>query len=253
MIRRFNRFELKYIIPVTVRDALRRDLELNMQPDAHGDADGSYRVTSLYYDTADLACFRAKVEGIKYRRKLRVRIYSEHADEASDTAMVEIKQRINRTVQKRRVAVTLERAYALCTGSNVAPWADRDDASVASEIEFLVRNLRLEPTCVISYLRQAFVGSRYESGLRITFDQRLSCRGPEALLGSGLPSHAFMDPSWLVMEVKVNDAVPLWVARMLARNQCSLRRISKYCTGLACLRSLARQAEHPRSEEWMSF
>ncbi|MEE8410229.1 MAG: polyphosphate polymerase domain-containing protein [Myxococcota bacterium] len=255
MIRRFNRFELKYIIPVQVRDAVRRDLELNMQPDVHGDADGSYRVTSLYYDTPNLDCFRAKVEGIKYRRKLRARIYGEHGDDPDVMTMVEIKQRINRTVQKRRVAVPLARAYALCAGvgDGAEVWDDPDDALVGSEVEFLVRSLRLEPVCVISYLRQAFVGSRYEPGLRITFDQVLGCRGPEALLGSGTPTRLFMDPGWLVMEVKVNDAVPLWVARTLSRHQCSLRRISKYCTGLACLRSLARPVEHPRSEEWMSF
>ena len=57
----------------------------------------------------------------------------------------------------------------------------------------------------------------------------------------------------IVMEVKVNDAVPLWVSRMIARHNCSLRRISKYCKGLACLRSTAREAERARSREWTSY
>ena len=31
------------------------------------------------------------------------------------------------------------------------------------------------------------------------------------------------------MEVKANNAVPLWLANLLARHNCSLRRYSKYC------------------------
>jgi hypothetical protein len=235
MIRRFNRFELKYVIPVATRDALESSLQEHMTTDEFGGSDGSYRVTSLYYDTRNLDCYWAKIEGTKYRRKLRVRIYG--AEEGDDTSrgMVEIKQRINRTVQKRRVA--LSDAYRLCGGEPPRAFDDPEDAAVASEVVFLVRTLGLAPSCVISYLRKAYVGGQYESGLRITFDQLLSCRGPQMLLAPGAPTYMFMSPDVLVMEVKVNDRIPLWVARMLARHHCSLQRVSKYCRGLFCLRS----------------
>jgi SPX domain protein involved in polyphosphate accumulation len=39
----------------------------------------------------------------------------------------------------------------------------------------------------------------------------------------------------VVMEVKANDRVPLWLANLLARHQCPLRRYSKYCNGVARL------------------
>jgi SPX domain protein involved in polyphosphate accumulation len=252
MIRRFNRFELKFIISRGLRDAVREDLLANMTLDAHGDGDGFYRVTSLYYDSPDHGCFRAKVDGIKYRRKLRVRIYGGHAEDESGVAMAEIKQRINRTVQKRRLSLQLGPAYALCAGQPLASVTDVEDRAVASEIGFLVRSRQLRPACVITYRRQAFVGSRYEAGLRITFDQMLGVRGPEHRLGPGTPTHAFMNPDRIIMEVKVNDAVPLWVARLMARHNCRLRRISKYCTGLARLQSLAREVERARGEEWTS-
>lgn len=252
MIRRFNRFELKFVISAAMRDAIYHDLIANMTLDAHGDADGYYRVTSLYYDSPDYSCFHAKVDGIKYRRKVRVRIYGEHAEASDQLAMAEIKQRINRTVQKRRIVLELGAAYALCSGEATAGLTDPDDRAVADEIGFLVRSLALQPACVITYQRQAFVGSRFEAGLRITFDQMLGVRGRDRLLGPGMPTHLFMDPSRIIMEVKVNDAVPLWVARLMARHNASLRRISKYCTGMSRLQSLARQAERARSSEWTS-
>jgi len=48
-------------------------------------------------------------------------------------------------------------------------------------------------------------------------------------------NHLFAPPDWCIMEVKANDAVPDWVTFMLARHGCQLRRVSKYCAGLALL------------------
>ena len=39
----------------------------------------------------------------------------------------------------------------------------------------------------------------------------------------------------VVMEVKVNHAVPLWITHLLARHGCTLRRFSKYCAGVVRL------------------
>ena len=250
MIRRFNRFELKYIIRADERDAIREDLAKNMKLDKHSDAGGNYRVTSLYYDSPEASCFWSKVEGIKYRRKVRVRVYGHHADDDAQPVMVEIKQRINRTVQKRRVVTPLTAGYSLCRGDGAPDFDDPMDRAVANEIELLVRTLHLRPAVVITYIRQAWVGGDYEPGLRITFDQALACRGPERKLAPGLPDHFFMQPDWLIMEVKADETVPLWVGRMLSRHGCSLRRISKFCKGLALLRSLERSSEV--GESWTS-
>jgi hypothetical protein len=243
VIKRFNRFELKYIIRAGTRDALLEDIRAQMVPDPEGGESGVYQVTSLYYDTPDLQFFRSKIDGIRWRRKVRIRLYGHPTDDVSTRAMVEIKQRINRTTQKRRLAVPLDRAYALCGGEPLEGVKDAKDAAVAGEIGYLVRALRLSPKVVISYTRQAFMGGRYEPGLRLTFDHGLWCTEPSALLAPGPHRHAFLPPGWLVMEVKANDAVPLWVARMLARHSCELKRYSKYCAGLAHLSSLERPVE----------
>jgi hypothetical protein len=249
MIRRFNRFELKYLIHAAERDAIRADLAANMQPDPHGDI-GTYRVTSLYYDSRDFTCFWSKLDGIKYRRKVRLRIYGADADDPTTAAMAEIKQRINRTVQKRRLRLPLGDGYELCRGTNVPGIGDRADRAAADEIRFLAGSLQLQPAVVISYQREAWMGGAYEPGLRITFDEDLGCRGPERLLGSGVPSRPFLSPSWLVMEVKADEAVPLWVTHLLARHRCQLRRISKYCAGLSTLQHSERYAELARGESW---
>lgn len=235
MKRRFNRFELKYVIDAARRDALLDEIRSNMAPDPYGE-DGTYRVTSLYYDSPDFVCFDSKIEGIRYRRKVRIRTYGAHEEDPTAEVAVEIKQRINRTVQKRRVGMPLAEAVALLAREHTPDVADDDRGSIIGELEYLTRSLVLQPACVITYLRQAWVGSRYEPGLRLTFDQRPAVRSATRMLGPGSKDRPFMPETSMIMEVKADDAVPLWVSRMLARNDCSLTRISKYCVGLTALR-----------------
>jgi hypothetical protein len=233
MIRRFNRFELKYLVPIATWEGMIREISAQMSPDPMG-KEGVYPVTSLYYDTPDRQFYRSKLDGVKYRRKLRIRMYGEPS-EANPRVMVEIKQRINRTTQKRRVRARLEEAYALCEGEapNLAS-ADEEDRAVASEVEFLSRTLKLERSCTVGYLRRAFVGGPFETGLRLTFDHVLWVARPTGLT-EPCARHSILRPEIAVVEVKANDAVPLWVSRMLARHRCTLQRFSKYCAGWEAL------------------
>jgi hypothetical protein len=235
MIKRFNRFELKYLVTAAQCDALKRDILHHMKPDENGTAAGSYPIVSLYYDSADLACMRAKLEGIKFRRKLRIRRYG---IEEQAPVFVEIKQRINRTTQKRRMVLPLAEAYDLCAGRFDHTVANADDAAVADEILFLVRALALQPTCLIGYQRDALVGGPYDPGLRVTFDHSLWTAQASDGLSTSAVRHSLAPPTFMIMEVKANEAVPLWLANILARHQCPLWRYSKYCAGAARLTEL---------------
>lgn len=232
MIRRFNRFELKYILELGKAHQIMRDLAPFIEPDPHGGELG-YRVCSLYYDSPDLDFFWAKIEGIKYRRKVRLRIYPPADLSQIEQAMVEIKQRINRSVQKRRLQLTLDQAYLLCQGKYEDPNLDFLDQQVASEIKYLVQAMHLRPTCIINYHRRAFIGHVYNHGLRITFDTDLTCRTRDLRIESEAENQHFLSPDLCVMEIKVNETVPDWVASLLNSHNCQLHRISKYCTGLA--------------------
>jgi len=233
VIRRFNRYELKYVIHASRIPALVDDLLYFMEPDPRGDGDGFYRVTSLYYDSPDLAAYRSKVEGLKFRRKLRIRIYPGDDIRSVDKAFVEIKQRYNRTVQKRRLRLPLEDAVALCAGDlDPHDIEDEMDRAAASEMLYMVRVMQLRPRCVVSYRRRALVGGRYEPGMRLTFDAMLSGRVYALEVNEDARNHLFMPPDWLVMEVKVNERIPTWTTSVLARHHCRLQRVSKYCAAL---------------------
>ena len=73
MSRHFNRFELKYEISAEIADALTTEILEQTTLDSAAGPTGTYQITSLYFDSEDLAFYRAKIEGIKFRRKLRIR------------------------------------------------------------------------------------------------------------------------------------------------------------------------------------
>ncbi len=235
MIKVVNRYELKYIIEAERYRALVADLAHFMDPDEHGDVDGFYRIISLYYDSPDYAAYRSKIDGLKFRRKLRLRIYvsPRQAIETVDTGFVEIKQRFNRTTQKRRIVLPLEQAKRLCAGEEVPEGLDAHDAATASEIAYMIRAMRLRPSAIVSYRRRAFVGGRYERGMRLTFDMHLQGRTHALEVDRAANNLHFLPLDWVLMEVKVNERVPRWMVALLAKHQCNLSRMSKYCAALA--------------------
>ena len=238
LIKRFNRFEIKYAIPASQLAALKPDLGRFVKGDAHGVRRGFYSVASLYFDTPGLDCYANKVDGLRFRRKLRIRMYP---GSDTDAAFVEIKQRVNRTVQKRRLAMSLADAYRLCSGAARFKLSDADDQEVADEVRYLVTSLQLRPKNVIAYARQAFVGYAVDPGMRLTFDTMIRTRRAGFDLERPRRMQLAYPAQMAVMEVKANERVPHWLVSLLARYQCTLTRVSKYCAGIEALGRRQRQ------------
>ena len=240
MIRRFNRYELKYVLPYKQYQDVLKDFNGFLETDMHAGTNGIYRISSLYYDSPDLSCYRNKIDGIKYRRKLRLRIYK---DSDLTFGFIEIKQRINKKFQKRLLRLPIEEAKALCAGEDIGiQHMDSTDAETAAEVIYLVKTLCLKPQCIISYHRRAYEGSRYEHGLRVTFDTHLKYRRNELDVTTLCKDRFFLPPDRVVMEVKANERVPTWLTSLVGLHQCSLQRVSKYCIGIESGEALLRQS-----------
>lgn len=244
-IKQFDRFELKYLINEQQFADMRQVLTDYMSFDDQGDSYGRYLITSLYYDTVDYRAYWDKVEGHRFRRKVRVRVYGDEPVRDETSVFAEIKQRINKTLQKKRLRLPYQAALALC-GQGELPELELSerDRQIIDEIRYLYYTLQLQPACVVSYHRLAFDGHEHDPGLRVTFDTNLKGRTHDLTLqtdGFG-QSRFFLPPEWIIMEVKVNHRVPYWLTELINKNRCTLRRISKYCTALEqCEALLLRQ------------
>jgi SPX domain protein involved in polyphosphate accumulation len=248
-IRSFNRFELKYLVPIRDAEQFKRALRANLVPDEHGDRLGRYNVSSLYYDGPDWCFYWEKVDGMRFRRKLRIRHYEPDQPLSEETPVfVEIKQRLNQVTQKRRVQLTYGEAMRLCD-ERLMPEASASsltaqDADVLEEIEAMVWQYDLRPASVVSYARQAWVGTEYDLGLRVTFDIDLHYRAHRLELHDEDGGLLLFPPEWTVVEIKVNERIPYWLTELVAAHNLNLVRISKYCRSIELAQGLPRPAWH---------
>ncbi len=239
-IKYFDRYELKYLIDRSQYLRLVDELSNFMDRDDKGDGEGRYNITSLYFDSVDYKAYWDKIEGHKYRRKVRIRVYGTQMVKPKTRCFAEIKQRINKTLQKKRLLLPYEAAVALCGAGEAFETSSEAERKIVEEIRYLYYTLQLQPACIVSYDRLAFNGDAYDPGLRVTFDTNLKGRTHDLSLtsqGHG-ESHFFVPPEWCIMEVKVNHRIPGWLAKVVNQHRCTLRRISKYCAALEQTKAL---------------
>jgi hypothetical protein len=237
-IRKFDRFELKYVLTLQQAERFKSALRAYLVPDEHGNGNGRYALASLYYDSPDLRCYWEKEDGVKFRRKLRIRRYETSEVFTDETPVfLEIKQRIDRVTQKRRAVLPYSAALRLCHDRQIPDHAPEDKA-IIEEIYVFLWQYNLRPVSLVRYERQAFMGTEYDIGLRVTFDTSLSFQSHPLHLHeppSGLP---MLSANLVVMEIKVNERIPYWLTEMIAAHNLQMVRVSKYCRSIKAAQSM---------------
>lgn len=227
----FDRWELKYLMDVRSIPNLLEYLSPLLIADENGDS-GSYKIRSLYYDTRDFKYYFEKIDGEKIRSKPRIRSYNQITE--NDTVFFELKRRINQATQKSRVLMNLQDAYDLINKGQISIDTRKfngEELQVISTLDLLALKNSIEPKCIVSYDRKAYMG-KYERGLRITFDTNLRCRKYNLKLEEINRELFFIKPQYCVLEIKSNRTVPKWVVSAVQTFSIESLRISKYCLSI---------------------
>ena len=159
------RHEVKHQINQQEDLVLRSRLSRLFPRDSHAGPDGSYRVTSLYFDTPQDRALRQKADGVDRREKFRLRYYG------SDLSFIRLekKYKLNGLCGKRSTGLTVRQVQMLLSG-NISFLADSADP-LLSELYSKLQGQRLMPKTVVCYDREAFT---YKPGnVRITLDRRV--------------------------------------------------------------------------------
>ena len=213
----FKRNEKKYLLSPERYEALWAELSPRLVPDEYF----SSTVCSVYYDSDDYELIRRSIEAPVYKEKLRVRSYGVPAPDG--TVFVELKKKFKCTVYKRRVQTTAERAEAWLSGRPPAP----EDGQVCREIDWFLRMHEPVPKIFIACDREAYVADG-EPELRFTFDRSIRWREEELSLCAGTHGTPLLGGGQVLMEIKIPDAAPLWLADMLSRLEVFPTGFSKY-------------------------
>ncbi|HEY1099227.1 MAG TPA: polyphosphate polymerase domain-containing protein [Myxococcota bacterium] len=231
------RREHKYVVPVEVADEFRDILRRHAVLDdfAATQPGGTYDLTSLYYDTADLELFALGAHRVRKRFRLRVRSYG---DDVRAPTFFEVKHRIGDIIMKRRAFVEPTQWPGIIAG-DVEP---RDD--LARDFVARVQGLQARPTLLVRYRREPWktLIDRY---VRVTFDSRLAfalvdpddpptLRPVDAEWQAADDEDSFGDDGPLVLiEVKVEEGAPRWLSSAIRDLGMQRRGYSKFATGIA--------------------
>ena len=214
----FKRRELKYLISKDQRQRIIDAMSERTTPDEYGLS----TIRNVYYDTSTMLLIRRSIEKPVYKEKLRARTYGEVGSDAP--VFVEIKKKFMDTVYKRRAYMTLDEQEKYLAGDIPAPFVNH----ITKEIDYFIKLYRdLRPAVYLSYDREAFY-AKDDHEFRITFDDNILWRDYDLSLGYGVYGEPILEEGTCLMEIKVADAIPLWMVKLLTREKIYRTPFSKY-------------------------
>lgn len=194
------RHELKHSISPGEDLILAQRLRKLFPHDGYADSHGSYRVSSLYFDTPTDRALRQKIDGVNCREKFRLRHYN------GDLSFIRLekKYKINSLCGKLSARITARQVQKLLDG-DIAFLLESGEP-LLMELYSKMRGQLLAPRTIVTYDREAFL---FEPGnVRVTIDRNLR---------TGLNSRDFLDPRLphvpvsdgiTVLEVKYDEFLP---------------------------------------------
>lgn len=235
---RIGRYEAKYLVPEQVAQEIREYARGICSPDRNVRADGQYIVNTLYFDTPGLRFYYDTRFKRFDRFKLRARYYGTDAEEG---IWVELKhKRKNVTWKKRRRVEGVD--WPAVAEGRVEAVAKTQRRQGVRSFEDAVWFLQARPIVHVRYVREPYV-SDIDNYCRVTFDRDLRYRlanGSFDLSESGewtsyddsVTTLCPFDDSPVVVEIKTEMQVPVWVVRMVQYFDLGRRGFSKYCSAI---------------------
>lgn len=212
----FQRYEKKYILTPQQYQVILPLLEPWMEADKYG----QYTICSLYYDTDTFEMIRNSVSKPPYKEKFRLRSYGVPGD--NDQVFGEIKKKFDGVVYKRRVAAPLAEMERFLAGGELS----HESPQIQREIHWFLRCHPIRPQALVAYDRTAYAG-KDDPELRLTFDRNIRWRAKELDLRAGDHGQPVLPEERIIMEIKIPQAVPLWLVRALGQAEAYPSGFSK--------------------------
>ena len=209
------RHEQKYLIDAGQEAILKLRAESVMMPDPHAGAQGSYEISSLYFDDLNDSCFFDTKDGIGDRAKYRIRIYN------GDTGFIRMEKKIKHgeMTAKKSVKISKDECLGLMEG--------RFPESEPGFFEEM-RHTGVMPKVIVSYERIPYV---YPAGnVRLTFDRGIeSSSAVKHFLDGAKAGRCVLPVGATVMELKWDGLLPGHITDIFQLERLGRTNFSKYC------------------------
>ncbi|MSQ96726.1 MAG: polyphosphate polymerase domain-containing protein [Gemmataceae bacterium] len=216
-------FEIKFQVDEAKARTLAAWAQEHLQLDPHADParDNSYRVHGMYFDTPALDVFH-RSPGYK-KKKYRLRRYGDDV-----MLFLEQKRKSAGRVAKRRIQIAeaeLERLRELPTDLE---WAGR-------WFHRRITLRKLEPSCCISYQRQAYFGQNAEGPLRLTLDRHVRCQPADRWSVVEVPEGLPRLTDQVLLELKFRRHLPALFKTLMQDFSLTPGPLSKYRLSIQAL------------------
>jgi SPX domain protein involved in polyphosphate accumulation len=216
----FKRVEKKFMIDDKTYTELMKRLEGKMKIDKYGKT----TICNIYYDTPNNRLVRTSIEKPVYKEKLRVRSYGTPDDDG--LVFVELKKKYKGVVYKRRIDMTLAQSRDFISGKS----SPGKNPQIEKEISYFLKYYEgIAPAMFLSYDRIAMAGVE-NPNLRVTFDSHILYRQEALELDKGVWGKELLPSNIKIMEIKIPNAMPMWLSRILDDLNIYPTSFSKYGT-----------------------
>jgi len=195
------RYERKYLLDRDTALYLKQRVSYVLSPD-DSSPDGSYRVSSMYFDDHYNTSFYEKKNGVLRRDKFRARFYNR----SFDKIRLECKHKHDKMICKEGYTITYEQYQMMCESDYDFM---KDQPSSVFEKFYTTHLLkRMRPVIMVEYIRNAFMHST--GNVRLTFDSDLSATKPQIGV-----SHSVMPIENVILEIKYDNFIPLFINELI--------------------------------------
>lgn len=183
-----------------------------------------YQITSLYFDDRNDTCWQTAEDGVSERKKYRIRIYNNNPN----LIKLEVKYKSYNRVFKRSRTIPRADAEKLMRCECIEDPRESMDNPVTL-FNLAIKTDLLCPKIIIDYHRTAYTFS--PGNVRITFDRSLRVSRDIASFLNGDTVFAPVRDADKILEVKYDEFLPGFIARLLEFGNMNQTAYSKYRLG----------------------
>ena len=239
----FTRYEFKYYLNNSISKQIENEAKHFMSYDdfAVNLPDNQYFVRSLYYEDNSFSNFFEKVDGIKSRRKFRIRTYGNSLNK-NLPIFLEIKGRhLERTFKKRTAIDSKHLELFLNSEQNSKLLEIYPNNSIINDFVFDSIKKKIKPCVLVDYKRRPYINN-FGLYFRLTFDSNIvSSKSKILFYKKSTPLEC--KSGYTILEVKFDRSIPAWFHRIIQSYSLTRKSISKFVLGV-CVCKL----EHETSE-----
>jgi len=232
---KFSRYEFKFLLNQKKATQIESEIKNFMILDANAfrKKNKKYFVRSLYFDTPEYSNFYEKVDGIKIRKKFRIRSYSNNKKN-NPILFLEMKGRKNQKTYKLITPILYKHLDYFLDKKKLMLLLDYYSKNNKVVTDFIYESFKkkLEPKVIVDYNRRPYV-NKFGLLFRLTFDTNLKS-SPGTSIFDIKDNFSFKEcvAGKTILELKFERSIQPWFHRIIQNYNLMRLSVSKFALGM---------------------